>query len=302
MNRKSKTFLLSISLWLIAFLITAASAVYQRLTGPTYPMDGTIEISGSEVNYELLRSHGGDGDQPVVVTATDTSISGVLVYRRYPTDDSWIRMEMKREGNDLVSQLPHQPPAGKLEYYVQFRKGGYTVNLPGDESVVTRFKGAVPNSVLIVHVFLMFIGMLFSARVGLETFRKEAKLKNNVIVTTILIFIGGMIMGPVVQKYAFDAYWTGFPFGTDLTDNKTLIALIVWLIALWGVLKNYKPRLLTLAAALVTFVVFMIPHSMLGSELDYSEMDEQAYRSNASVYVWMPESKPSDGGAIPLVF
>lgn len=29
--------------------------------------------------------------------------------------------------------------------------------------------------------------------------------------------LGGMILGPIVQKYAFGEYWTGFPFGGDLT-------------------------------------------------------------------------------------
>jgi hypothetical protein len=50
-----------------------------------------------------------------------------------------------------------------------------------------------------------------------------------------------MILGPVVQKFAFGEYWTGFPFGTDLTDNKTLIAFIGWIIALVAVFKSEKP-------------------------------------------------------------
>ena len=35
--------------------------------------------------------------------------------------------------------------------------------------------------------------------------------------------LGGMILGPIVQKYAFGAYWTGIPFGHDLTDAKNLV-------------------------------------------------------------------------------
>ncbi len=78
-----------------------------------------------------------------------------------------------------------------------------------------------------------------------------------------------MILGPLVQKYAFGAFWTGVPFGWDLTDNKTLIALIFWILA---VIMNKKKNtgLYTVIAAAVTLIVFSIPHSLFGSELDFS--------------------------------
>jgi hypothetical protein len=78
-----------------------------------------------------------------------------------------------------------------------------------------------------------------------------------------------MILGPIVQKYAFGAFWTGFPAGYDLTDNKTLIAFICWIVASLAGMKKGKPWL-TVIAAIVTLVVFSIPHSAKGSELDYS--------------------------------
>ena len=40
----------------------------------------------------------------------------------------------------------------------------------------------------------------------------------------LLLAVGGFILGPLVQNYAFGELWTGVPFGWDLTDNKTLIA------------------------------------------------------------------------------
>jgi hypothetical protein len=81
-----------------------------------------------------------------------------------------------------------------------------------------------------------------------------------------------MILGPVVQKYAFDAYWTGWPFGTDLTDNKIAVAILSWIAAAVALKKSTNPKRWILAASLITLVVFLIPHSLLGSELDYSKM------------------------------
>jgi hypothetical protein len=84
------------------------------------------------------------------------------------------------------------------------------------------------------------------------------------------IFLGGLVFGPFVQKHAFGDYWTGWPFGTDLTDNKTAFAFIFWLIALYRLYRNRGERLWVIIASLVLLAVYMIPHSMLGSEIDHT--------------------------------
>ena len=268
-----KKILVSAFLWIMAVVITFASAAYQRRTGPTYPIEGQTSINGSTVDFTLLRSHGGDGDQPVKIAAPDTAVSAVLVYRRYKTNDDFTRVDMLRQVDSLVAFLPHQPPAGKLEYHVELHKDNSTMNLPQKENAVTRFKGAVPGWALAPHIFFIFFAMLISARTGLQALRKEAPLLGLSVVTIVFLIIGGFIFGPIVQKFAFGAYWTGFPFGADLTDNKTLIALVAWVIALAMILKKVKSRLAAIGAALVMLVIFLIPHSMHGSELDYSAMD-----------------------------
>ncbi len=50
-----------------------------------------------------------------------------------------------------------------------------------------------------------------------------------------------MILGPIVQKYAFGELWTGIPFGWDLTDNKTLIAFLFWILAVIMNRKKERP-------------------------------------------------------------
>jgi len=79
--------------------------------------------------------------------------------------------------------------------------------------------------------------MLFGLRVGLELFFRRVDTKYYTGVVLITLFVGGLILGPVVQKYAFGAFWAGWPFGHDLTDNKTLFVFIFWVIA-WFVLRK----------------------------------------------------------------
>ena len=254
---------------LLALLITVAAAVYQRITGPTYPVSGSTEIDGSMVRFKLLRSHGGEGDQPVTVTAPDTTVQAVMFFKRLNSEDPWKGMKLKRDGENLAGFLPHQPPAGKIEYFVLVRKDGHEKVIPDDSIIVTRFKGAVPIWVLIPHILFMFSAMFLSTLAGLEAITGGPALKKLTIQTAVVLFIGGMILGPIVQKFAFNEFWTGIPYGIDLTDNKTLIAMLGWLVALWAVLKEKNARAWAVIAAAVLLLVYSIPHSVMGSELDY---------------------------------
>jgi len=84
--------------------------------------------------------------------------------------------------------------------------------------------------------------------------------------------VGQFILGPLVQKYAFGIFWSGFPLGTDLTDNKTVIMFFFWIVALAAGRKGRPARLAVLAASVVTLVIYLIPHSLFGSELKYGKM------------------------------
>ena len=116
----------------------------------------------------------------------------------------------------------------------------------------------------------MFTAMLFSMRTGFEAWIRGRNTYKYGIVTIITLFFGGLILGPVIQNLAFGDLWTGWPFGGDLTDNKTLVAFIFWAIAIWKLYKNPAHRTWVFMAAIVTLAVYMIPHSVLGSEFDYS--------------------------------
>lgn len=275
----------TVLLWTAAVLITLASAYYQRRTGPTYPVDGTVQLAGQEIAYSLERTHGGSDDQLVSVPHPDAlpagRIQGRLLWKRHGMDEEWNTVTMHLEGdssggNAVVGALPHQPPAGKLDYRVNLMvmQGGAGISeevlIPAEGPITTRFKGAVPAAILVPHILLMFLAMLWSTRAGLEALVGGPALAKQVLWTLLLLIGGGMILGPLVQYYAFGALWTGVPFGWDLTDNKTLISVLGWAWAVWATRSGKGGRTVAIAAAVITLAVYLIPHSVLGSELDYS--------------------------------
>ncbi len=275
-------------LWVAAFLITAGAAVYQRRTGPTYPARGSFRLGGRTYRYRLIRSGTTGCDARVRIPDPGGGATGVLLFRRYRTRDPLTEVPLRREGGKLAADLPSQPPAGKLVYHLRLIRGSEARRVPADpgEDPVIRFKGAVPAAVLLPHILLMFLSMLVGVRAGLAGLLGRDEVRRLAWVTLGGLTLGGMILGPVVQKYAFGAFWTGFPLGFDLTDNKTLIMWVAWLAAcgVVGLRPRKHPgrgRIAVGIATVVMLAVYLIPHSLHGSELDYGKLDRGVPPSRA---------------------
>lgn len=270
MSNKGK----NVVLWLIAIVLTLSLVIYQRSTGPTYPVRGEVTIENEDVKFRLIRSFSIGEDSLIKITTENKDITGSITLKRYKSYDEWSTTPLIRNGNDLIGIIPTQPMAGKVEYNVVLHYNGVDYKL-NEEPVITRFKGAVPKSILVPHIFFMFMSLLFALRTGLEIFFRgiDTKYYSGVVLLTLLI--GGLILGPIVQKYAFDAYWTGWPFGHDLTDNKTLFVFIFWVIAWFVLRKKPQNKLWPVLAVLAMLLVYAIPHSVLGSEIDHRKQNTE---------------------------
>ncbi|MBE0647846.1 MAG: hypothetical protein IH596_08685 [Bacteroidales bacterium] len=266
MKPKLKSFLF----WVLAFIITVAAGYYQRTTGPTYEIRGKAVIDGTTYKYKLIRTYDGSDDAPIELTISDPDVTGELKLKRYKSHDEWSTSPMERQGEKLIGYIPHQEMAGKVMYHVTLAKGENIYEL-NEEPAIIRFKGFVPLDILIAHIITIFLAMLFSTRTAFEVIGKLKYTYLYTWLTVIFLAIGGLILGPIMQKYAFDAYWTGWPFGNDLTDNKSLLAFIFWIVALIYQSWRREKKGWAVAAAIVLFIVYMIPHSVLGSEIDYTK-------------------------------
>ncbi len=253
--------------WVLAVIISLAAMFYQRMTGPTYPKKYEFSYQNEDYRFSLPRSNNGrPGDYPVKVELPEP-FSANLVWRHFPSEDPWETVVMDRQGDTLISSLPHQPPAGKIEYHVELMADGNPIDLHEDENVVIRFRADVPAWALLPHVLMMILTVIWSMATIIFALANIPSYKKQVGVTIIFLLLGGFILGPIVQKYSFGQFWTGWPLGDDLTDNKTLFALIAF-VAAWFLRNKSYGRWVAIGAALVMLAVYLIPHSMGGSELD----------------------------------
>ena len=246
--------------WFLAVVITLVLSIYQRTTGPTYPKKLSVELRGESFQVKLPRS-GVQQDAVVKLpipgdlsreSASDPTapVPMSLHYRRFPTADEYSSVDFSLKDGVWQAALPVQPVAGKLQYYLTIDGKDYLK----DEPVVIRFRNDVPAGILIPHILLMFGAMLLA------------------VYTFLFMFVGGFIFGPLVQHAAFGPWWTGFPFGTDLTDNKTLLSFLFFLAALATLRWKYNKWVVG-AAVVFMVLIFSIPHSVYGSEYDYSAQE-----------------------------
>ncbi len=179
------------------------------MSGPTYPLKGSVGLAGQEIALRLERTYSITGRQPVAVTVADSEVTGTVQWRRFPTSDPWSTLQMTRQGDRLETAIPPAPEplmpmAGKLEYRVTLTKGTEQASFP-DKPAVTRFKGDVPAAILIPHIAAMFFGMLFATRAAMAAIFGGDTRDPSLLAFALLVF-GGLVLGPAVQKLAFGEY------------------------------------------------------------------------------------------------
>jgi hypothetical protein len=262
-------------LWVIALILMLGTAAFQRRTGPTIPVWGDYQVAGQTYTYHLLRSAYSTEETEVHIPEPAVEAEADLSFRRYPDGGEWTTVPMGSRDDKLVAYLPPQAPLGKLEYFVSLRAGGQEVRLPTAERapVVIRYKDPVPRWILVPHILFMFLGVLVAMRAGLSALSQPEGMKPLAWTAFWSITIGGLVIGPFVSGYAFHLPWTGVPVGWDITDNKTVVMWLAWLVAGLVVRRADAPaptgsegsfgrrRLTVLLAAIVTVAVYLIPHS-----------------------------------------
>jgi hypothetical protein len=280
---KRKPKLTSALLWILAGIITLACFTYQDKTGPTYPLEGDFQTAQGTVTFKFLRSETIGTDLKIMLLEpVPAGISGYVEYRRYKSNDAWQTLPMEpgsfefsrrgstEEVQGIGVELPSlQERAGKYEYLVYINDGQVdAVSVTGDELIYARYKAPVPTGVLLLHILAIFASMTIAIRTTFEALI-DGNYRRLLWATIISLLLGGFVLGPWVQWYAFGVWWSGVPFGYDWTDNKVLVELVFWLLALYLNRGERRNRPSVYLAGFVTLVVYFIPHSIFGSEYDY---------------------------------
>jgi len=193
-------------------------------------------------------------------------------------------------GQALVYRVvvPNQGRGSEFSYRFQLEDaaGRVLATIPVEEikdkpkQLWFRFEGARSVVLLVGHILCMFGSFLLMVMVLLTAFEDvknravRIRLGKQTLWATIILFLGTFPIGIWLEYQVYATYWTGIPFGHDITDSKALVIFIYWLVALYllrGSALSGDPRKDVIGAAAARWVavvgvvlslaLYLVPHS-----------------------------------------
>jgi len=265
-------------LWLAAVAVALGIAALQTVTGPARPLDGATPVEGGVATWRLVRTAPAGAPLRVEISAPDSVLSATLRFRRYPSGDSFQGFSMLREGNALLGLVPATPAGGRLEHYIVLATRSGLVRIPEGRPAVIRFEGAVPPSVYWPYGVLLVAALALATRAGLEAYYVRPLVRSLTRWTLIAFFLGGLLLGTVVELFSLDACWAGWPVGDDLTAARRALGFVVWLVAALVArrVNDHADRLtrtVVLTASVVTLVAAVVPNRLGTSDVSYEALE-----------------------------
>jgi len=262
----------------IALILTIVLLGIAKRTSTRHSEELSIQIGDITVVHHTVTEDFGDGPVLDINVPYIEGLSAVAFYSKeiggpYTVDT------LVQTADGFTGVLPVLPKGQKWFYHIDMIKDGASAGrFPAEGDQFIKFKAHVPPYIIIPHIICMFatifFGLMtvftaFDIKKGVENLAKSVRYA---LWTVIAVFIGGFPLGYWVAYVAFGQGWSGIPIGWDITDNKTVIIFLLWLITLILARDGLKGRkmaisnrtyqILTVASLVISVILFMVPHSI----------------------------------------
>jgi len=249
-----------------------------------------VERLETRLTHEAKDEHIGKGNALIEAKVESTArLPQDAVKLNYKIGDTWFSVPMSRgpEKDSYQAEIPHQKKGTVVSYFIEVTTiTGDKITLPEraleeDEkdyySLV--FKGRVPSALKGIHIGLMFGGLvliLISGGLAYRFIKRGGDITGclyTAFTGAILFFLGGFPIGIINEKITYGTFWKGWPFGRDVTDTKTEVLLLYWILALLpmknAIFKKLEAKnwisdktfaYLVIIGAILTIIFYLIPH------------------------------------------
>jgi hypothetical protein len=262
----------NIILWLGAIILTFLSGYMRNVTGPDYPVSGTIGIEGKMVTFKFDKIYLGNDGYNVLIRSDVKDIKAFLLWKdvssraisgRSPKNQAntiWQRDLMADSGFLIKGKLPHHNSGEKVAYRVELNYGGKQYYLPEDKPVTIKFLGYVNSSIMNIFYFVLFGGLLFAVRTGLETFNDKPRLGLYSIFTLIFFFLYTICLVPLKRTYELNALNHFVPPLNLITTYQSVSLFVLWIIGLILIFNFKGNRIIPLMISSVTLIIYIFIH------------------------------------------
>jgi len=270
---------------IISVVVALALLAAARWLSKGKPVDYAVKDAGMTLYHRTVAAQIGPGQPLLRVRVAPPLLLGIVVrWIQPPSKEIGARRLFRVEDNRYEGVLPDLGKGARIKYWITVTNvEGTKIRIPKDPSKfgILAFKGPASKPVLVAHIACMFgafffmVMSLFGA-VGIlrarEGKRSAVRSARWVLISS---FIGFVPFGMFLNHEAYGTLWEGYPFGRDITDSKTQVIFVLWLVTLLLVRGSFigggeeKDRLGPAAFAwaiivsfLVSLALFIVPHSI----------------------------------------
>jgi hypothetical protein len=268
---------------LTGIVITLLIFVVARRISKNRPDHLDIEYAGARVSHTSVYEQVGPGEPRIDLTIDPPDAAVPSLVYRLDGAELLESVPMERSGAVWTARLPSMPIGHKAEY-------GFRLSAADDETltgpVTTRlfrlkYKGEVSPTVLVLHILCMFASFFFivESMIGAWAILARHEPRDFTVAMTrwvvLFAFLGGFPLGFTLNVQRFGYIWEGFPFGYDVTDNKTQLMFLFWLAVMLISLRSFfggrRGRDLApdtayawavAVSAVISLALFLVPHSL----------------------------------------
>lgn len=269
---------------IVSIAITIAMVFVARYLSANRPRDLASSVAGLTLRHTTVVDQEGPGEPELRLEVEGEPAAPPVVRYRPRGGEQVEETVMTAAGEGAwIARLPELPKGSRMRYaFVAAAPGGGEARLPaGDGFLTVKYEGIVSPFVLVSHIIFMF-GAFFCMSMcmlgALAVLRGREGKRFTVVMSRWVMFftfVGGWPLGMILNRQAYGPAWEGFPFGWDVTDNKTQIMLVFWIVTILLARGSFlgrgenrdlaSPRAFA-AAVVVSFAasvaLFLVPHSL----------------------------------------
>jgi hypothetical protein len=286
---------------LIVTLALVSIAVYSMVHGMMTPNMYRLTDRSAPINYifvpdddESTRSkHHVEGS---FWSTTGDSLTVSALYKKRGSAFEEAKLQQIRGSDKFSYPLPSLAKGERFFYYLRARDSkGNDVEIKPSRNLMDKlfaagreklfyvtYEGRPPKPLLVFHVAFMIgamLLMLHGFHFCLEHIFNGRGLAGaywTLLVAWFLFTVSVLPLGFSVARSTFGVGWSGFPVGSDITDNKSLAVVIYWGIVLWRAWRPLRGEFasrtgkmsgitfagLSLLGIVLTVLAYAIPHSI----------------------------------------
>jgi hypothetical protein len=264
--------------YIIALLLTVVLLFIARRTSMRHSVEITKDINEIKMIHNTTTEGFSEG---AVVTLKSNQTDREVAVVRFADQPGgpYQEINMMPQSGVYKTNLPAKVRGSKQYYHIDVYKDNIKIaSFPNSGDLIIKYKGHVTPIIIIGHILFMFATIFFGLMAvftSIDLARGKGDVRRSVsflLLTFISAVLGGLPFGIAVTYQTFGEGWGGWPIGHDITDSKTEFLILFWLITLilsWRGLTGRKMTVsdktysfLVILSFVVTFITFLIPHSI----------------------------------------